>query len=392
MSDRIVRRLVAGLVVVPLLLLAGCTTDSFAPQAVDLSCQGTAGGPVTLVVGARANSPRPVIPEPVAGLIREAAKRGAPIQAVRVDGAPNSVLNATFHTNARNEAARLRALSAFLADLGTAVERITAKVPEADVLEALAQAAHITQPGGTVVVLDSGLQTTGLIRFQDEGTFGAEPNEVVEYLKKSGALPELPGRAVLFAGLGNTAEPQPALTQNLRNRVADLWTAIATSGDASCVADLKTASTTGSIGGNVPVTVVPLPSQPTFKACGRTVLDDSSSVAFRPDTATFRDAAAARKTLGSLADVTRAGQQHLTLTGTTASVPGSGGNGVVLSRKRAEAVADVLKGMGVPASRITTVGGGNTSKFHIRDLDGKGNLIPAAVVRNRSVVIELSCA
>ena len=67
-----------GLAVAALLtvlpLAAACSDGTFPAESVDIGCPSAAGGPVTLAVGARANSPTPVLPPAVVGLMREAAK------------------------------------------------------------------------------------------------------------------------------------------------------------------------------------------------------------------------------------------------------------------------------------------------------------------------------
>ena len=83
----------------------------------------------------------------------------------------------------------------FLEDVQGRIAALRPKTPEADVLGALGEAARIT-PDGTIVLIDSGLQTTGQIRFQDPGTFGADPNEFVAYLQAQQLMPALSGRSV----------------------------------------------------------------------------------------------------------------------------------------------------------------------------------------------------
>ena len=62
-----------GIAVTLVPLLAACS-KGLTPSAVDLTCPSHAGGPVTLAVGARANSPAPVLPPVIVDLIREAAE------------------------------------------------------------------------------------------------------------------------------------------------------------------------------------------------------------------------------------------------------------------------------------------------------------------------------
>jgi outer membrane protein OmpA-like peptidoglycan-associated protein len=78
-----------------------------------------------------------------------------------------------------------------------------------------------------------------------------------------------------------------------------------------------------------------------------------------------------------------------TLTGTTADVGDKAGQ-VRLSEQRAQAVAALLAGLGVPAGRLTVTGRGSDFPGYVVDHDGSGNLLPAAAALNRKVMIELA--
>ena len=385
---RLAALLISSLAALP---LTACSDASFEPEAVDLGCPTQAGGPVTLAVGARANSPAPVLPAAVVGLMREAAKTSETISLVRIDGSPTVAFQGTFRTDAANDVARRSELEAFLRQTQDRVGKLQAKEAEADVLAALNEAARITPEGGTVVLLDSGLQTAGQLRFQDDGTFGADPKEVVDYLRTRELLPKLVGRSVVLVGLGNTAEPQEALDASLRGKVIAMWRAIVDEADASCVEVVDTAASRTSVDAKVPVTVVPVPAVAPFAPCGTTVLRDGDSVGFLPDQSQFRDPAAARKTIQDLASLVIKGRQRVELVGTTSSAGTSEQGRVELSRQRADAVKSVLIELGVPADRITTKGVGSKWPKRVNDRAPDGSLIPTAAARNRSVVVRLSC-
>jgi hypothetical protein len=170
MRGRLGLAVVAALAVMP--LLSACSDNTFPASAVDLACPSQPGGPVTLAVGARANSPAPVLPPAIVDLMREAAKKNQTISLVRVDGSPTVAFQGTFRTDAANDVARRSELETFLKQTQDHVGKMLPKTPEADVLAALNEAARITpERAGRVSLIDSGLQTTGQIRFQDQGTF-----------------------------------------------------------------------------------------------------------------------------------------------------------------------------------------------------------------------------
>ena len=389
MTRRVGLAIAAMLTALP--LLAACSDNTFSTGSVDLACPSQPGGPVTLAVGARANSPAPVLPPAIVDLMREAAKQSHTISLVRVDGSPTVAFQGTFRTDAANDVARQSELEAFVKQTQDRIGKTQPKTPEADVLAALNEAARITPEGGTVVLLDSGLQTTGQIRFQDQGTFGADPNEVVDYLGKRGLMPKLVGRSVVLVGIGNTAEPQTALDPSSRTKVTGLWQTIVSKADASCVEVLDTAASRTSVSTDVPVTAVAVPMVPPFQPCGETVLRDGDTVGFLPDQAVFREPAAARKTLQDLATLVINGRQLVELIGTTAKAGSSEAYRIQLSNRRAEAVKSVLVELGVPGDRTTTRGVGATWPDRVNDIAPDGSLIPTAAALNRSVIVRLSC-
>jgi OmpA-OmpF porin, OOP family len=392
MASLRIRGVAAAVCVLAAATLTGCDSSSqgMTQQSVSLSCPTQPDNALTLVVGARANSPEPNLPAQVESMIHDAAVGGKEIQVIRVDGQPSLAMQATFATSGQNAQIRDRDLESFVSQTEQVVDSLQPKVAQADVLGALTMAAQITPDGGTVVLMDSGLPTTGPISFQDPGMFGADPTEVASFLKAQGLLPDLSGKSVVLVGLGNTADPQPALPPNIQAQIVTLWTTIADQGHAACVSKVQPGETRTSVSTSIPVAVVQPPAPPTFEACGSTVLGDDGSVGFIVNTATFREPAAARSALQSLATLLIGHPQTtVTLTGETSS-EGSASANLVLSRNRAAAVKTVLVQLGVPAGQITTVGDGSSGPGHIVDKTSAGVLIPAAAEHNRAVVATLA--
>jgi outer membrane protein OmpA-like peptidoglycan-associated protein len=391
MHLRQIGRALLPVVAMVVLAATGCSAQSSnTPVSLNWvsgqSCPPATGGPVTLAVGARANSSAPQIPDAVNTLMSDAASAGNTIQVVRVDGSPSTAYSATFKSDAANDVARKNDLNTFLETTKAAIAGLKPKAPEADVLGALGEAARLTPQGGYVVLVDSGLQTKGLIRFQDTGTFSADPNDIVAYIKSNGQLPDLRGRSVILVGLGNTADPQPSLNNvDLRNKVTALWETVAESAGASCVAVVETPEVRRAVETDIPVTVVSVPQPAAFNPCGATELRDDGTVGFIPDSTDFRQPSDARSTLQPYADWLRDHDQaRAQLVGYIAHY---GDPKSSLSLRRAQKVRDTLIQLGANGDHITATGGGwgpHPSSSAPPD--------PAIDATNRMVVITIACA
>ncbi len=374
---------------------AACTVAPSTPAPAPSDCLTNTDLPFVAAIGARANTPKPAMPDFVNTLIDRTGRARQPITFIRVDGKPDVTFADTFAPSGQNDVAINKEFGQFLTNLqqgfGTQTKAATA---EADPLTALTLAGRETPDGGNIVLLDSGLQTVAPLRFQDDdgALLNAEPNDVVEHLRALELLPDLEGRHVLLAGLGNVVEPQQNLDLRTHNRVIAIWKAIADAAGAACVAvDDTPARTNQAVAGVPAVSTVPVPQPPAPpKPCGDTVLSDRNDVGFRPNQDVFVDEDAARATIGGVADIMRDGRQRAELIGTTANVGDYGGQ-VELSHRRADAVRRVLVDLGIPADRLTTTGLGSRFDGYEQDHGPAGELLPGPAANNRKVIVRLSC-
>lgn len=238
---------------------------------------------------------------------------------------------------------------------------------------------------GTIVLVDSGLQTMGILDYTQRGMLRADPSDLVDGLRGSGQLPDLSGLRVFVVGLGDTAAPQEALDPASRTALVEQWTALLTAAGADCVGvdPLPLTGAAPAVAPTVPTVPVPdvAPLEPS-----NTVVLTADSVAFVSDSAQLRDPEFARKKLASIAaDLVDSGS-GVRLTGTTAT-DGTEAGRLELSRLRAEAVKATLVELGVPAERITTRGVGTHHPGHVDDLDSDGRLIPPKAAQNRTVIL-----
>lgn len=389
--------LAAGLL---LAMISGCGGDDPAPApqgqprppAAPSDC-GLPTGPVAVAYGARANTPDPRLPGALSDLIHRSLDAGHEVSAIRLDGSPARDFSATFESTAGNSDGREAQLERFRAKVDTAFGKVRAERPEADVLAALSLAAR-SVPGtdGTVILADSGVQTTPPLDFRDGALLAAEPADVATFLRKSRLLPDLTGRTVALVGIGNTVAPQQTFDQRTHDNLIAIWKAVATAAGARCVAVFNQPGGSAPRTGELPaVTTVAPPPEPTPTGlCARTVLRNSGKVGFLPNKAVFVDPAAAQSTLAAMApDMIRL-HQRITLIGTTAT-DGTPAGRRRLSLQRAEAVKKVLVNLGVPADRIETLGVGTDWPDHVPDIGPNGVLLPGPAAKNRSVIVQPSC-
>ncbi len=359
------------------LVVSGCSHSSSTSASDDSFRCVRPSSPLALALGDRSNDANPNAElASVSPLISSVANAGQQVTLIRVDGSPKVYYQQTFSTTAGNSGAKKTALAAFISQLGNAIaHHARAAVPQADLLTALNKAALATQPGGNVVLIDSGLQTVAPLDFRNSNLIDATPSDVVSFLRKQGFLPDLTGRRVLLIGFGNIAAPQQPLDPPQQKSLIAIWTAIAKAGGAACVSVDTNPDDRPEVTGAPPVGSVALPKPPRIHACGTTILNADNHVNFVPNTAEFIDPAGAKATLQQLADKLQNGGQRVELIGTTATA-GTPDGRKILSEQRANAVKQVLVDLGIVASRIHTKGVGTNWHGHVPDIGSNGNGSP----------------
>ena len=373
---------------------AGCGGGTTGSTTVVSSSCLSPKEPVALAVGARSNSPTPTLGSAVTAALNEAMNAHQKITLVRLDGSPKVVFSqaspqgANAQITKQDDAPYVTTMNQILQGTPQSTTDIRAQAPQADVLDALAEAASTVPPGGNVIVEDSGLQTTEPLNFRT-GLLADNPQTIVDYLKSAGELPGLKGRHVYFVGLGWTASPQPPLSIPYRNKVVQIWEQIAKAAGAACVTDDNTANTNSAVPSRPAVAIVkPPPPPPPPAKCSVVDLNESNNVGFDFNSTVFRDPAGARATLKQLADVIVRNGESVKLTGSTSSEGGDHYN-QVLSLHRADAVAAMLRQLGVSGSRIATVGDGSHMPGRVNDRGPHGQLLIGPAIHDREVVAKL---
>lgn len=241
-----------------------------------------------------------------------------------------------------------------------------------------------------MIILDSGLQTTGDLNFASENLLDAEARDIVIQLTHKAAIPDLAGVEVIWLGLGDVAAPQKDLTPKNRQNLIAIWEAILTKAGARSV-DIRSDLPSNTKRAGLPdvsiVAIVDDPSVVGVETMPEIVGFDETKVAFIADTTEFLNPDKAREELTPVAlYMCRHRDYCALLAGTTASV-GSNESCIALSLGRANAVADELVSMGVYREQLVTVGLGQKFIKRVPDLYPNGTLIESAAKKNRAVFI-----
>jgi outer membrane protein OmpA-like peptidoglycan-associated protein len=361
-------------------VLAACTDP---PQP----CPIVPKAGLAVAVGGRANAPAPIVPDGVGALIDKAVTDGTGIDVIRVDGHPSIACAMSFKSDAANPVALADDMNRFKQQARGAVVATRAKEPEANPLQALILAASAAGPGGTVALVDSGLQTVAPLDFHVRGLLDADPNDVVKQLSSNGYLPDLRGRTVVLAGIGYTAPPQSPLDDRRRANLVHIWENIVSA--AGATVQTVTSPNTAAAPRNVPA-VGPVDVPPTDViriGCNtESVLSNDGAVGFLPDSTTFVDIGLARQTLAEFATfLTQNRDAQAGLVGTVAHY-GTDDGDAGLSRQRAQRVRDVLIELGADGDRVVAHGAG-WGPFPTK----AGPPSPTDDPRNRRVVVTITC-
>ncbi|WP_072477014.1 OmpA family protein [Amycolatopsis australiensis] len=354
------------------------------------------GDRVVIVAGATANEPRPALTEAALAVLRDAANsgnvsaQGSGKSSVALISAADGVQSRAIVLTPRRADGSLehgfQRPSLVERNVRAAADAVAATAATHSGLDLLAgvDAAVRGVTPGTLVVVSSGLSTTGAFDLRQVG-WDADPQAVAEQLAAKHELPRLAGWRVLFTGLGDVAGPQPPLPGASRDKLTQYWHAICAKAQAgSCDFDeRRTPAEAPRASAATPV--VPVPGVTSVVGPGgqvSTVVSDSA-LGFAGDSAALSPGAESLLR-GIAASITaRLGGNPaapVTIRGYAADPPGSTAAGrQELAELRAEAVAGALRQAGV--RQRPDVGGTGTEPGRTAMKDGKFDEAAAAAMR-----------
>ena len=349
---------------------------------------------VIITESATANEPAPTLSVDILQTLRSAGLASTPATAyVVAPGTSQPVTTPLTPYLANGQVdygpTRISTLNANISAVQRAVEREAAQGPF-DLLAAIALAIKVAPTSATLIVVSSGLSTSGGFDVRQVG-WDASPSSVAAQLKARGLLPDLAGHQVVFSGLGDTAGRQRPLPLPQRTTLANYWQAICqASGAASCSVDGTNRPEPPSRS-TIPVPLVPVPVVTSVTGPG------NSSVTSLADALLFPFGSStlipsADTILQPIAQRARSQHQLVSITGYASPDGGANTYNLALSARRANAVRNRLIALGLPAGQIAKITGTGTAGKSRDVCLVHGQLDEAICAQLRRVVIALSPA
>jgi outer membrane protein OmpA-like peptidoglycan-associated protein len=285
----------------------------------------------------------------------------------------------------------------------TVEEEAVAKTAEKDTLKAISLAVDsISECEGdkTIVLVDNGISTTGAMAFDN---FNVDVENTVAELDSS-ILPNMTGYTVVWYNMGNATGNQSQLSTEDLNTLKTVWQEVLLKAGADDVTIKSTVSSNYELNsGDLPtVSAVAVNGTSSIlnyddvkaELSDRTAESLTAGISFNGDNIQFvadsyelLDYEATTEVLEPVIKYMQSNPEaELVVIGTTATV-GTQASAVTFSEGRAETIATLLNGNGVPLDNITTIGLGYENKFHIDDLEEDGTLNPSNAQKNRAVLI-----
>lgn len=307
------------------------------------------------------------------------------IAVVNANGIPDVVLASSFDIDDKYKSASAERLDmdarAKTTNLIAGMQSVIATDPEVDYQVALNLAVRILSSledydSKTIVVIGTGLSTTGVLDFQNN-IISAEPATIVELLKEKEEIPAFDGITVYWQQMGDVAAPQQALTSAQRNTLQRIYGGIVEAGGGTFVYKEIIANpvnegtayptvTPVALPADTPISFEPelLDTEETENVLAEPVVLTEEQVTFIGDKAEYLYPEEAESVLKPIADFLLSNDVTILLCGTTAG-DGNSAYTMELSQARADAVKRSLVDFDVDPSRIIAVGLGSTDPWHV---------------------------
>lgn len=399
------RKIITMLIVCALALtmvtgLTGCTSGNDATEAEKAA--------VCYVLANTANSQGLNLNSPmVQDTVYETIRNYGYISVVNADGIPDVVFASSFDIDDKYKSASQERLDmdarSKTTNLITGMQSVIATDPEVDYLAALNLAVRSLSSlegydSKTIVVIGTGLSTSGVLDFQNN-LISADPSTIVDLLKERGEIPNFSGMTVYWQQMGDVAAPQQALTSAQRNTLQQIYGGIVEAGGGTFVYNDIIANPVNEGNSYPAVTPVELPEgtpisfepeildvEDNEDVFTEPVVLTEEQVTFIGDKAEYLHPEEAESVLKPIAEYLINNDVTILLCGTTAGDSNSAYT-MELSQARAETVKQTLIDLGVDPDRIIAVGLGSTDPWHVYGIPTSDK---AASCNRKTVLLDAS--
>lgn len=375
-----------------LLLLIGLLT------ALVCGCKKETKTPVNIAIvsGFHANSPTPNF-KAVIPFIEEACKSYGSINIITCDGEPFQVAQVDIPEITKDLSDRkLEEITSGqvqeILNLLTNSQAVTPEVDTLNAIECASRALNTMEGEKWVVILDSGISTTGELNFVGSYFQEIDPQDVTQKLNENNALPDLTNCMVVWYGLADVCTPQQEISSKDRKTLEEVWQTILMQANAASVTFASDLPMTISSSEGLPqVSVVDImETKAVIKKYNpeEVIVLDDETLNFKAGTAELLTSQndvkeVLRPVIEFLLDNP---EYEILLAGTTASA-GTASELKTLSEKRCSTVKEFLLNAGVAESQIHLVGLGFENELTVQDTDSNGKFIEDKGKQNRTVRI-----
>lgn len=295
--------------------------------------------------------------------------------------------------------------------LNSKIKSLKPDAPEVDMLAALHEATKAfssnfseTTSKKEIVIYDTGLSTSGSMSFLKKEYLNILNKEtiitendvksVIESLEITAEIPNLSDVKVTWYGIGEVAEPQPALNSIQTENLKIIWKEIlkragadtSDNKDAEYGYFIPTITSSEVLNYKQPVSLV-IDWENIGNIASRGVVIPTDKLEFRGNTSVFTSQKRAEEVLLPYAkNLLNYPNMDILLVGTT-SDPNHNGGDIILSEKRAKVVKKCFVDLGIPKEKINVLGWGSKEPLYDPKEWENGKYIESVAVTNRRVII-----
>ena len=354
-----------------------------------------------IVIGHHANAPVPNL-ELARQQIFDAAYSYGTVTLIVVDGDPfaAAVVDVPEQAAMLGEANYQKIATQNTEEILALAATCTAVTPEVDTLSAIRLGARsLADKSGkkVIVIIDSGLSTTGYIDFSTCSISDMDVDATIEALLETDTIPDLSGIDIIWNSLCDVAEPQTKPTSGEVNIVRSLWERVLTEGHASSVTfpdGLPVADAAEDLPYVSLVEVDEIQSVLSVKAVEEVIEEkrepiifDERNIRFLPDSDQLADADAALAVLGGVIEYMKDNPDFSALLVGTTAKAGSLDGCIALSERRAATIYNLLVSEGVSPDQLQIIGTGFENPWYQDDSLPDGSMNEDVAPGNRSVVL-----